>query len=175
MSVRIEHCDLVAAKGALEPLAAILRACVHGGASLGFILPFELSEARAYWTDQIVPALEPGELELFIARIDGAVAGTVQLHPASRPNQAHRAEVSKLLVHPDFRRRGVGRALMAALETRAAQLERRLLTLDTACQDKAEPLYRDLGFVEAGRIPGYARDPIVARLDATILMFKQLA
>ena len=34
-----------------------------------------------------------------------------------RPNQPHRAEVLKLLVHPDARRRGIARALMVALET----------------------------------------------------------
>jgi hypothetical protein len=30
------------------------------------------------------------------------------------------------------------------------------------------------GLIEAGRTPGYARAPIVARLDATIVTFKPL-
>ena len=36
------------------------------------------------------------------------------------PNQPHRAEVAKLLVHPDARRRGIARALMVALEATGA-------------------------------------------------------
>lgn len=32
----------------VDRLAQILHACVHEGASIGFIAPFERSEARAY-------------------------------------------------------------------------------------------------------------------------------
>jgi len=75
---------------------------------------------------------------------------------ASSPNQPHRAEVQKLLVHPDARRSGVARRLMTRLEIEAARVGKMLLTLDTRAGDAAENLYRSMGWHEAGRIPGYA-------------------
>ena len=84
------------------------------------------------------------------------LVGTVMLEFASSPNQPHRAEVQKLLVHPDTRRRGVARALMARAEAEARRAGKTLLTLDTRAGDAAENLYRAMGWHEAGRIPGYA-------------------
>ncbi|VEB44610.1 Acetyltransferase [Chromobacterium violaceum] len=76
------------------------------------------------------------------------------------------------MVHPRHRRQGVARALMAELEAQARARGRRLLTLDTASGDKAEPLYRSLGYQTAGVIPGYALDGRGEKLQATVLMYK---
>ena len=157
----------------LDALAELLRACVHGGASVGFILPFDIDQARAFWLGEVAPALAAGRRVALVATWAGEVAGTVQLDLDSWPNQAHRAEVAKLLVHPRHRRSGIGRRLMQQVEAEAAAAGRRLLTLDTA-GDAAERLYASLGYRCAGRIPGYARDPIEDRLDATTIMFKWL-
>jgi ribosomal protein S18 acetylase RimI-like enzyme len=98
----------------------------------------------------------------------------VQLSTDTPPNQLHRAEVTKLLIHPDFRRRGIARALMEELEGLAERLGRSLITLDTRTGDSAEPLYASMGYVTAGVIPGYCRDAFVDRLDATTIMYKAL-
>jgi ribosomal protein S18 acetylase RimI-like enzyme len=90
-------------------------------------------------------------------------------------NQPHRAEVSKLLVHPEYRRRGLARRMMLELEGRAGKFRKTLLTLDTRTGDAAEPLYASLGFQTTGIIPGYCLDPdATGRLDATTIMYKQL-
>jgi ribosomal protein S18 acetylase RimI-like enzyme len=58
----------------------------------------------------------------------------------------------RVRVHPATRRRGVGRALMAALEQRAGQLGMRELHLDTATnQPEAMAFYHSLGYQEVGR------------------------
>jgi hypothetical protein len=44
----------------LERLSQILHACVHEGASVGFILPFEIGEARAFWRDKVAPSQAAG-------------------------------------------------------------------------------------------------------------------
>ena len=49
------------------------------------------------------------------------LVGTVMLELVSSPNQPHRAEVQKLLVHPSARRRGLARALMLRAEQEARQ------------------------------------------------------
>jgi ribosomal protein S18 acetylase RimI-like enzyme len=102
------------------------------------------------------------------------LSGTVMLEFAASPNQPHRAEVQKLLVHPDARRRGLARALMARSEQEARQVGKTLLTLDTRAGDAAEALYRSMGWHEAGRIPDYALNADRTPCD-TVLFWKNTA
>src|SRR3712207_4407203 len=88
----------------LRELGALLHACVHDGASISFVLPFTLNESEAFWTGKVLPAARRGGLTLLVARQDGKIVGSVQLDHDTPPNQPHRAEVRKLLVHPDHRR-----------------------------------------------------------------------
>lgn len=156
-------------------LGALLHACVHDGASIGFVWPFTMDDSVAFWRDAVLPAVRAGTRVLLVARGDsagGQLVGTVQLDYDTMPNQVHRAEVRKLMVHPSARRRGVARALMAELELLARQLGRSLLTLDTRTGDTAERLYTSLGYQTTGVIPCYARAPEGDRLDATTIMYK---
>ena len=157
----------------VERLAQILQACVHEGASIGFVMPFEPSEARAYWLDRVVAPHAAGSKLVLIATLGDDIAGTAQLDLDSMPSKRHHAEVSKVLVDPGFRRAGVARALMQEIERRAAKEGRWLLTLDTA-GDAAEALYRSLGYKFAGAIPNYARNAFEESYDATRLMYKDL-
>ena len=158
----------------VRALGALLHACVHAGASVNFVLPFTADDSEAFWRSKVVPAVQAGGRVLWVARSGAQVVGSVQLDHATPPNQAHRAEVTKLLVHPDFRRRGIARALMAELERAAGRLGRSLITLDTRTGDAAERLYAALGYRTAGVIPGYCRDPFEDRLDSTTIMYKAL-
>jgi GNAT superfamily N-acetyltransferase len=158
----------------IEQLAQVLHAAVHAGASVSFVLPFPMEEARAFWRDQILPAVQSGARRILLAQVEGRIIGTVQILLDTPPNQAHRAEVAKLLVHPDARRLGIARALMAALEEIAVAEGRTLLTLDTRTGDRAEPLYLSMDYVAAGVIPGYARGPSDPQLEATTFMYKEL-
>jgi ribosomal protein S18 acetylase RimI-like enzyme len=154
-------------------LAEILHACVHEGASVGFVVPFDIGEARAYWRDRVAPAHAAGSRLVLVASLDDDITGTAQLDLDSMPSKRHHAEVSKVLVDPPFRRAGIARALMAEIEGQARAAGRWLLTLDTA-GDAAEALYRSLGYEFAGAIPSYARDAFEDRYDATRLMYKDL-
>jgi len=164
-----------AARASLNELGAVLHACVLGGASVSFVLPYSPEDAEAFWRNKVLPAVEGGKLSLWVARQNGRIAGAVQLDIDTPPNQPHRAEIRKLLVHPDFRRQGIARELMRAAEAQAVQLGRTLLTLDTRTGDSAEPLYASLGYVTVGQIPGFSRDPHDAgKLDATTIMYKRV-
>jgi ribosomal protein S18 acetylase RimI-like enzyme len=158
---------------AVDRLAEILHACVHDGASVGFVLPFGMEEARAFWRGKVAPSLAASNRIVLVAGFGDAIAGTAQLDLDTMPNQRHRGEVSKVLVDPNFRRAGVARALMREIERRAEREGRWLLTLDTA-GEAAETLYRSLGYALGGALPLYARDPFEDRYDATRLMYKNL-
>lgn len=158
----------------LDALAGVLHAAVHDGASVSFILPFSLDDARAFWRHKVLPGVQRDTRRVLLARVEHEIAGTVQFDLDVPPNQAHRADVSKLLVHPRARRRGIARALMLALEQAARAEGRTLLTLDTRRADRAEQLYLSLGFIPAGVIPRYARGPLSPELEDTVIMYKEL-
>jgi len=171
----IERLDAPGCTAHLDDLQGLLGACVAQGASVGFILPLAEAASRGFWTDSVLPGVARGTRLLFVARHQGRVVGSVQLLLDTPANQPHRAEVAKLLVHPQHRRQGMARALMQALEAAARAQGRELLTLDTRSDDHAEPLYLSLGYQVAGRIPGYALDALQPeRRDSTTLMYKTL-
>nr|WP_274705531.1 GNAT family N-acetyltransferase [Salipiger pentaromativorans] len=156
-------------------MGTLLRNCVAQGASVGFVMPFAQREAEAFWTQAVLPGLRAGDRLLWAAFDTGTLVGTVQLAFATMPNQSHRAEVSKMLVSPACRRRGIARALMQALLARAAEEGRSLITLDTRSGDAAQPLYASCGFAVAGEIPGYALAPDGSpRRDPTTVMYRSL-
>ena len=158
----------------VEMLGAVLHACVHQGATVSFVLPFSRDDAKAFWRDKVMPAAQAGTCCVVVARRAGRIVGTVQLDLATPPNQPHRAEVRKLLVHPEARRLGIARALMLAIEEQARQKGRTLLTLDTTTGDFAEPLYLSIGYIKVGVIPRYSLRPDSSKLEATTVMYKEL-
>ncbi|HEX4952899.1 MAG TPA: GNAT family N-acetyltransferase [Thermoanaerobaculia bacterium] len=107
-----------------------------------------------------------------MARDGYGIVGTVQLHPALAPNQLHRGEIVKLLVH-SRRRSGLGARLMLGLEEEARRAGSRLLTLDAKRGEAAERLYRRLGWTHARTIRRYALDPDGTPHDAAIF-YKEL-
>ena len=150
--------DAATAERLRDELALLLEDAVAGGASLGFLLPFERAEALAYWAS-VVEALRAGRRLLLVALADERVIGAVQLDLEPRANGRHRAEVMKLMVRRAHRRRGVGRSLVKEALDLALQAGRTLLLLDVRTSDPAEALYRSLGFVKLGEVPRYARSP----------------
>ncbi|QUY49710.1 GNAT family N-acetyltransferase [Serratia plymuthica] len=171
--IEIQQLNAEAAQSAVPELAEMLQASVSQGASIGFVMPFTLEQAQAFWR-RLLPAIEREERLLLVARQAGRVVGTVQLLLDMPDNGRHRAEVVKLMVHPQARRQGIARELMLQIQQRAIQHQRHLLVLDTLTGDTAEGMYRQLGFQLAGSIPQYARASNGGALDATSYMYKLL-
>jgi GNAT superfamily N-acetyltransferase len=156
-----------------EALAAMLVACVATGASVGFMAALDHAQAMIFWR-RVADAVSKRERYLLLARDPhDRVLGTVQLQVAMPDNQPHRADVAKMLVHPDYRRRGIAKALMQALEPVAADLGKHLLVLDTVTGSPASRLYAGLGWQSVGDIPGYALLPD-GRPCATTYFYRDL-
>ncbi|CAI1778350.1 GNAT family N-acetyltransferase [Serratia entomophila] len=171
--IEIRQFDAGAAESAIAELADMLHASVAQGASIGFVMPFTLEQAQAFWR-RLLPAIERGERAMLVARQAGRVVGTVQLLLDMPDNGRHRAEVAKLMVHPQARRQGIAWRLMLEVQALAVRHRRRLLVLDTLTGDTAEGMYRRLGFALAGSIPQYAMASNGGALDATSYMYKLL-
>jgi ribosomal protein S18 acetylase RimI-like enzyme len=156
----------------LDGLARVLFDCVEGGASVSYMAPFTHADARAAF-EGFAEEAEQGR-RLIIAAFDvDELVGTVQVVYALPPNQPHRADIAKLLVHRKARRRGVAQQLMAQAEEEALAEGRTLLVLDTVTGDDAERLYERLGFTRVGVIPNYALYPD-GRPCATTVFYKDL-
>ncbi|MBT2577025.1 GNAT family N-acetyltransferase [Bacillus sp. ISL-8] len=152
----------------IEELSELLKTVVNDGASIGFLPPLEQKEATNYWQTVLAP-----EVILYVAKINNEVAGSIQLHLVTKPNGIHRAEICKLMTHPNFRRNGIGRLLMQKAEERAKQEKRSLLVLDTREGDPSNRLYKSLDYQEVGKIPEYAISPN-GDLNATVIYYKMI-
>lgn len=153
------------AHAAVAGLTDVLLDCVAGGASVSFMAPLDRATAEGFWRN-VVAGVEQGERILLVAEDGEGVLGTVQLVVGQPPNQPHRADLSKMLVHRRGRRRGVGAALMQGAEEAARAAGKTLLVLDTASPD-AERLYTRAGWVKVGVIPNYALWPEGGFCDTT--------
>jgi GNAT superfamily N-acetyltransferase len=157
----------------LDALAAVLHDCVEGGASVSYLAPFSLDDARAAMAE-FAGELDSGRRIVLAAfDTDGRLVGTVQMSHAAPPNQPHRGEVAKLLVHRSARGRGVAGRLMARLEEESRAAGKTLLVLDTVTGSVAERLYTRLGWQRVGIIPSYALMPDGTPCDTTVF-FKQI-
>jgi len=144
------------ALSAAPALAEVLLDCVRGGASVSFMADLTAAGAEAFWREQA----QAGDGRAIVVAEDAAgVFGVVQLVPAWPPNQPHRADVAKLLVHRRARGRGAAKALMRAVEDQARAMGRWLLVLDTVTGGAAESLYAGLGWTRVGVIDDFALMP----------------
>jgi len=161
---RLDGADLDAA---LDGLAEVLTDCVAGGASVSYMAPFTHEQARAAFAG-FANDVDEGRRLVLAAFSDGRIVGTVQVILAVPPNQPHRGEIAKLLVHRSARRRGVAQLLMEHAEAEARTEGKTLLNLDTVTGDPAERLYARLGWQRVGVIPGYALYPDGRVCDTTV-------
>ena len=166
-TIRIEQVETLSDTD-VEQLAELLVAVAEQGASIGFFPPLDPDTARDYWRH----VLQPNVL-LLVARQDDRIVGTVNLDCSTKQNGQHRAEVNKLLVHPDEQRLGVGRKLMAALETTALETGRTTLYLDTREGDGSNAFYESLGWIKVGIIPRATRN-VHGKYESTVFYYKLL-
>jgi ribosomal protein S18 acetylase RimI-like enzyme len=153
-------------------LAELLLDSVAGGASIGFMASVTKPEAELFF-DKVLTAVERDERILLAAFVDSALLGTVQIVPSMMPNQPHRADISKLMVHRSVRGKGVASMLMRHAEESARAAGKSVLVLDTCTGTDAERLYMRLGWTRAGIVPHYALFPDGSSCD-TVIFWKRL-
>jgi len=169
----IEVASEEVARQAQPQLVNLIIRTVDDGASIGWLPPMPSAEAEAYWAGRIA-AVHNDETILLLAWDAETLIGTAQLRLEQRPNGIHRAEVQKVMVHPNHRQRGIGKALMLTLEEQARHHHRSMLFLDTREGDASEGLYQKMGYARVGAIPNYVLNPD-GDFAATVVYAKILA
>ena len=139
----------------LEELCEATEAAIAAGGGFGWLKPPHRNILEVFWKGvMLVP-----DRALFVARLDGIVAGSAQLVRPTRNNeaQAHSAQLTTSFVAPWARGHGLARQLTLAVAKEARARGARVLNLDVReTQQAAIHLYRALGFHEIGRHPRYA-------------------
>ena len=154
-------------------LIELLLDAVKHGASVGFMADFDEAQAREYLRG-VQASIEDASLLLWVVvRVEHVIA-SVQLALCMKANGLNRAEVQKLLVLNEARRRGLGQVLIQALENGARQQKRGLLHLDTEAGSPAENFYSALGYTRVGELPNYCRSPD-GHYSPTAIYFKTLS
>lgn len=174
METQVIELNVDAIDECIEALSRILADSVEDGAAISFMAPMPYNDAARFWRNDVLPEVAAGRRVLFGAKRNGKLVGTVQLLTAMPPNQPHRCEIAKMIVHPSARRLGIGRTLMNRAIGHARELGKTLVTLDTRTGDAAEPLYASVGFEVAGVIPDFAWDPDGQARHATTYMFHRI-
>lgn len=172
--MKIIRATLEAFDEQLDQLVEILQHTVNNGAAVGFIAPLSAERATQFWQETIRPAVASGDRALFLALEEGRAVGTAQLILGMPDNQPHRGEVSKMMVHPDHRRKGIAHQLIARLEEEARAHDRWQITLDTRSGGGAEPFYHRMGYKVAGIIPNFGKNATDDAFHATTYMYKTL-
>jgi 2'-5' RNA ligase/GNAT superfamily N-acetyltransferase len=125
-------------------------------------LAFRARAFDAHQTVQFGAPWHPAPLAV-TARRDGRVIGTAEGDTRSTGE----AYLSKLIVSGDVRGEGVGRALLAAFSSAAAERGATFVTLRTEDGGPAEPFYAGLGFTRSFTLPAWraGRDFVQLRRD----------
>ena len=104
-------------------------------------------------------AYAPPKGALWLATVDGALAGCVGFRPHEGPRAGEGAcEMKRLWLRPAYRNLGLGRRLAVTSIEAARAAGYRTICLDTlSFMDAARALYAELGFHE---IPAYYHNPL---------------
>jgi GNAT superfamily N-acetyltransferase len=167
----IERIGKSAPAADIRGLAQLLLDAIGSNAGISFLAGLSEAEAEAWWRS-VLESSSPRAV-ILIARDAEGIVGTVQMQPAWAPNQPHRADIAKLIVHRRAQGRGIARALMTAIEREARAAGFTLLLLDTCRGGKAERLYASTDWVRVGEVPGFALNPDGSECD-TVFFYKQL-
>jgi GNAT superfamily N-acetyltransferase len=178
----------------LDQIARLQAHCILvDGQNMTFVPPLSHDKILASW-QQWSRDVEQGNrvIVLQLSLDEQEVAGVVALVWSSGETSAHRAEVGRLIVSPNFRKQGVARRVMGVLEQEARARGRWMIvsfpiscpcsghanlgcqTLDTALGTGAEHVYPRLGYTEVGRIPGYGIHPVDQSPVTEVWYYKDL-
>lgn len=160
------------AAGDLDDLCKATEDAIRDGIGFGWVAPPAREVLESYWNGTIIVPRR----SLFIARIDGVVAGSIQLMRPSKSKEtsAFACEIEAHFVAPWARGHGLAKALLETAEREASRDGFSVIRLSVReSQHHAIQLYRESGYTEWGVMPYY--EYINANMMAGHFFYKRLA
>jgi L-amino acid N-acyltransferase YncA len=137
-------------------IVALVDCATGDGGTLGYAEPMSAADAQAF-TDNLQRRVKSGESHVLLGRVGGQPAFLAILTLSSMTNCRHRAELSKGVVHSDFRGRHLVQIGFREMVRRADQLGVEQLVLDVREGSRAHQLWQHFGFETFGVLQDYAR------------------
>jgi len=144
---RLKHADEASLCEATEE-------AIRDGIGFNWTTPPSPEVLGAYWRGVLLVPTR----ELFVGRLDGTIAGAIQLvkPPASKQSQAFTARISNHFVAPWARGHGLALALLNAAEEAARRDGFSVLRLEVReTQRRAVQIYEMQDYVRWGELPYY--------------------
>lgn len=146
--------------GVRKQLMQCWRDVSNAGGAAGFPFPPVSEEQVLASLDAMVESLNEPANRLLLATINGELAGWLFLAGNANELTAHWARVLRVQTAPNFRERGVGRALMEEVARAATEdLSLEQLHLELRSGMGLEAFYESCGWQEIGRWPKALRFP----------------
>jgi len=142
-------------EGDLQDLCDATVDAIESGGGFGWLSPPPRDTLERYWQGlMLIP-----DRRVFVARLDGLIAGSIQLHlnPRNNEAQAMLGRITTAFVASWARGKSLGHMLITAAEADAQLIGLRALSLDLrATQVNAIRTYESRGYVRWGTQPQYA-------------------
>ena len=156
----------------IEQVRGLFNAVLETETVIGFPGPLRQDEGNDFF-DGLGLDVRLKRKQLLIIRTDEARAvGMVILSQNSQPNCRHIAELSKSIIHPDYRGQGILDDGLKAVIVRCQEIGVEVVTMDVRKNSRAEKIWRQLGFVPFGELADYAR--VNGRQEAGVFMSAHL-
>jgi len=145
---KLNHADVI-------DLCDATVAAIEKDGGFGWVSVPERDVLERYWKGVLAVPLR----DLFVARLDGAIAGTVQLvrFPPNNQAQSFSGQLTTFFVAPWARGHGLSERLIDLLEDRAAEQGLNVINLDVReTQLAAIKIFKRKGYTQWGMNPYYA-------------------
>jgi ribosomal protein S18 acetylase RimI-like enzyme len=145
---KLNHVDL-------NDLCDATVAAIQKDGGFGWVTVPERDVLERFWQGVLAVPMR----DLFVARLDGAIAGTAQLIrvPSNNQAQSFSAQLTTFFIAPWARGHGLSEMLIEAVEDRAKELGLHVINLDVReTQLAAIKLFRRTGYTQWGMNPYYA-------------------
>lgn len=170
MTVRVEkitefrHADL-------NELVQATEDAIRDGIGFNWMVPPGTDVLEKYWNGVLVVP----DRVLFVGRLDGTLAGSIQLvRPGiSKETSSFAASLDAHFVAPWARGHGLAKLLLEAAEREARTLGFTVLKLSVRqTQEAAISLYEEMGYIRWGTLPTY--EYVNAQMIAGAFFYKNL-
>ena len=95
-----------------------------------------------------------GQLIQFVAELESHAVGTMTLSFQSHPLYAHRCALDDVVVSGEYQGNGIARKIFEHCTDYCKKRGIKIITTGVRGGEPAEQVYRKLGFIEYGRLPG---------------------
>lgn len=130
-------------------------AAIEKDGGFGWVTVPDREVLQRYWQGVLAVPLR----DLFVARLDGAIAGTAQLirMPPNNQAQSFSAQLTTFFIAPWARGLGLSEQMIGLVEQRAKETNINVINLDVReTQFAAIKVFKKMGYIQWGMNPYYA-------------------